>query len=178
MLTISLANFLFARILIFGFIQWDLFPHMIYGTFMIGIIPMLVLGGFSLLVQEKKYQKIAASLNKNKQHESQKENLNQQLLFDIPISQVRYVEALQNYVSIAYLDSDGIFKKSVQRTTLKNILEQGNEDSIIMCHRSYLVNPRLIISISGNAQGLLLTLTDCDKAIPVSRSYVPIFRAR
>ncbi|MFK7937383.1 MAG: hypothetical protein AB8G22_27965, partial [Saprospiraceae bacterium] len=39
---ISLFNFLFIRLAFFGYIQWELFPAMLYGTFMIGVIPFVV----------------------------------------------------------------------------------------------------------------------------------------
>lgn len=175
MLTISLANFLFARILFFGFIEWGLLPDMMYGTFMIGIIPIAVIGGLSLLIQEKKYQGIAADIN---QHQTVHANKieDQRLLFDIPFSRIQYVEALQNYVYIGYVDAEGQFKKLTERAALKNILEEVKDSTIIKSHRSFLVNREAIISISGNAQGLLLQLSKSDRTIPVSRSYVASFR--
>lgn len=177
MLTISLANFLFARILIFGFIEWGLLPDMIYGTFMIGIIPITVLGGLSLGIQEKKYKGIAKNINQQKTVHSTDHISDEYSLFDIPVSQIKYIEALQNYVFIGYVDSEGQFKKLTERATLKNILEEISGSSIIKAHRSFLVNRRAVISTSGNAQGLLLQLSDSDRTIPVSRSYVPVFRS-
>lgn len=178
MLTISLANFLFARIILFGFIEWALLPQMIYGTFMIGIIPITVLGGLSLGLQERKYMNIAENINQQKSGipgETLKDNRS---LFGIPINHIKYVEALQNYVYIAHIDSEGQFKKSTERATLKHILNESSGSSIIKAHRSFLVNEGAIISITGNAQGLLLELSDSDRKIPVSRSYVSVFRGK
>jgi len=177
MLVISLANFLFARILFFGFIEWKLLPAMMYGTFMIGIIPISVIGGLSLLIQEKKYQGIAADINHHKKVEPDKRE-DERLLFGIPLSRIQYVEALQNYVYIGYTDAGGQFKKMTERATLKNILEEVTNSSIIKSHRSFLVNRDAIVSISGNAQGLLLQLSESDRTVPVSRSYVASFRAK
>lgn len=176
MLTISLANFLFARILIFGYIDWELLPAMIYGTFMVGIIPIIVLGGLSLFVQEKKYKGIAKHINQQKIINSDDHLTDTHFLFDIPLNRIRYVEALQNYVSIAYIDSHGQFKKMTERATLKNILDEIAGSSIVKSHRSFLVNRKAIVAISGNAQGLLLQLSESDRTIPVSRSYVSVFR--
>lgn len=47
---------------------------------------------------------------------------------------------------------------------------------IFRCHRAYMVNLDKIQRVSGNAQGLRLTLPDVDTAIPVARRYVPEFR--
>lgn len=178
MLTISLANFLFARILLFGFIEWALLPQMVYGTFMIGIIPITVLGGLSLGLQERKYMNIAENINQQKSGipgETLKDNRS---LFGIPINHIKYVEALQNYVYIAHIDSEGQFKKTTERATLKHILKESSGSSIIKAHRSFLVNEGAIISITGNAQGLLLELSNSDRKIPVSRSYVSVFRSK
>lgn len=176
MLCISLANFLFARLFIFGYIQWDLFPHMIYGTFMIGIIPIVVLGGFSLMKQEKKFQHLAAEINQREVPPVIKPSVEKTVLFDIPIQQIRFVEALQNYVKIGYINTEGLLIKQTQRATLKQITKETTGSAIVKSHRSFLVNRDAIISTSGNAQGLLLTLSDCDVMIPVSRSYVKFFR--
>jgi len=175
-LTISLANFLFARLVFFGFIEWRLFPQMIYSTLMIGIIPLIIIGGISLNIKEKKYKSIAAQINLQKEFISVDNSADNRSLFDIPVHQIKYIEALQNYVHIAYLDPDGQLKKVTERATLKQILEETSGSSIIKAHRSFLVNQKAIVSISGNAQGLLLELSDSDRKIPVSRSYVPIFR--
>ncbi|MEQ9412912.1 MAG: LytTR family DNA-binding domain-containing protein, partial [Cyclobacteriaceae bacterium] len=178
MLTISLANFLFARILFFGFIEWELLPAMMYGTFMIGIIPISVIGGLSLLIQEKKYQGIAADMNQHQVVHADNRMEDERLLFDIPLNRIKYVEALQNYVFIGHVDNEGQFKKITERATIKNILEEVKGSSIIKSHRSFLVNRDAILSISGNAQGLLLQLSDGDKTIPVSRSYIAAFRGK
>ena len=175
MLIISLANFLFARLVLFGFIQWNLFPPMLYGTFMIGIIPFTTMGAFKLLRNERKYLQIAQEINA-KHPADEKMEIQQATIFGIPIQQIRYIEALQNYAKIGYLDSHGIFKVDIKRSTLKEILSSTENTSIIKCHRSYLVNQDTILSASGNAQGLLLTLADCEHSVPVSRTHVHLFR--
>lgn len=178
MFFISLANFLFARLLIFGYIQWALFPQMIYSTFMIGIIPLVMLGGFSLLKEEKKYQSIAAEINQEEAFSSQKKAIVNPTVIAIPVNQIKYVEAWQNYAKIGYINAEGHLKIKTERITLKEILAKTEGSSIIRCHRSFLVNRDAIIATTGNAQGLLLTLADCDKLIPVSRTLVPVFRKR
>ncbi len=176
MFFISLTNFLFIRLVYFGYIQWDLFPHMVHGTFTVGIFPIVIIGGYNLMRQERKYQNIAAEVNEKVKgnlptHQTQAGNV-----LGIPVSKIKYVEALQNYVKVGYLNSENKLQERTERATLKNISDKVQNSSIIKCHRSYLVNRDSILSSSGNAQGLLLTLSDCDKEIPVSRSYVSTFR--
>lgn len=178
MFFISLANFLFARLAFFGYIDWSLFPHMIYGTFMVGIIPVLALGAFALLRSERKFAGIAAEINARSTKQSANGSVEEATIFDIPISHLRYAEALQNYVKIGHVKSSGEFVTKTERATLKQILEQTQGSPIVKCHRSFLVNREAILSTEGNAQGLLLTLADCNHLLPVSRSYISAFREK
>ena len=174
MLCIALANFLFARLALFGYILWDLLPQMIYSTFMIGIIPILGLGFYALQVQERKYLSLAENMQLPKP-KYEDEMLATTSVFGIPIQRIRYIQGMQNYVHIGYVDQDDKFQKRMERATLKQ-LEELSEGNIVKSHRSFLVNPNAIISFSGNAQGLLLQLCDSDRTIPVSRRFVSTFR--
>uniref|UniRef100_UPI000F915273 LytR/AlgR family response regulator transcription factor n=1 Tax=Okeania hirsuta TaxID=1458930 RepID=UPI000F915273 len=178
MFVISLVNFLYARWVFFGFIQWDLYPAMLYGTLMIGIIPITVLGASIVWQQERKFIGIAEHLNQRESVKVPRANEEDKLLFDIPSSQIRYIQGLQNYVTLVYVDNSGSIKKKTERATLKNILDQLEGSSIVRSHRSFLVNRASILSASGNAQGLLLKLSDCDQEVPVSRTYVPLFKTQ
>lgn len=179
MLVISLFNFLFIRLAFFGYIKWELFPVMLYGTFMIGIIPFVVLGWIILNRQEHKFQHISEEINQKQLPQtapSTAKNADGITIFEIPVNQIRYVEALQNYIKIGYLSATGKMTEQVERATLKYVAEQAKGTNIVRCHRSFMVNQAAIISTAGNAQGLLLTLADCEKVIPVSRSRVADFR--
>jgi len=173
-LTISIANFMFEGWLQ-GNLNWRYFPQMIYATFAIGIFPTVVLGSLSMLRQERKYQEIASEIIVRKE-EAKETSSEEKMIGDISVSSMRYIESYQNYIKIGYIDSESILKESMKRSTLKSLQSELEGTSIVKCHRSFLVNRSTIISVSGNAQGLLLTLSDCDKQIPVSRSFVSSFR--
>ncbi len=172
---ISLANFLYVRYLVFGYMDWQFFPAMLRGVFMFGI-PVLLVMTFTLLRDERKYQTIAQAINQQTTDEQSANYSSDLTLYDIPIDQIKYIEALQNYITIFYLDEAGQLKKKTERATLKSILAVTKESPIVRTHRSFLVNRQAITETSGNSQGLLLTLSDCDKKIPVSRSYVASFK--
>jgi DNA-binding LytR/AlgR family response regulator len=81
-----------------------------------------------------------------------------------------------NYVQIKYKDQ-AVIKQKMIRNTLNNINDQlKNIDSIVQCHRAYLVNTAKIVNAQGNAQGFRLKLKDIDETIPVSRKYVPMVK--
>lgn len=172
---IALANFLFVRHLVFGYMDWRLFPAMLRGVFVLGVPILSVMLAF-FYREEKKYQSIANELNNKQETLLTKAIPNDILISDIPVSQIKYIEALQNYVVISYVNAEGQLKNKTERATLKSILEKVKESPIVRTHRSFLVNQQAITETTGNSQGLLLTLSNCDKKIPVSRSYVPAFR--
>ncbi len=176
-LMISLFNFIYIRFTFFGNIKWELFPYMVSGTLSVGIFPVVAIGAWSVVRQERKYQKIAKEINdKHLIQDELKSNSSIEVL-GIPISQIKYVEAMQNYVKLVYTNANGELKESLERDTLKRIVELTKESQIIKCHRSYLVNKEAINSMSGNAQGLVLSLANCPKEIPVSRKFVSKFRS-
>lgn len=173
---LSLANFLYIRVLFFGYVDWSLYKYMLYSHLTIGILPIIVLGRLSIMKQEKKYQTIAKKINQQKVTPSDTIPTNDLSICNIPVRQIKYIEALQNYVIIGFLNADGQLIKQTERATLKSILKETKGSTIKRTHRSFLVNQEAIIATAGNAQGLLLTLSDCAKQIPVSRTYVPAFR--
>ncbi len=173
---LSLANFLFIRIVFFGYIDWRFYHYMLYSHLTIGVFPIILIGRLSLMRQEKKYETIAQEINHQKEPIATIIPSNELTIADIPIHQIKYIEALQNYAIIGFLNSEGQLTKQTERLTLKSILAMTEGSRIKKAHRSFLVNQDAITATSGNAQGLLLTLSDCDKEIPVSRTYVPAFR--
>jgi len=178
LICISLANFIFVRLVIFGNIAWEFFPDMFRGTFAVGIFPTVFFGGLALLRQERKFQKIAKELNLSESKPIKTTDQTERLIENIDLRNIRYIEALQNYVKIGHLNSEGLLIETTHRNSLKKILELSRDSFIVKCHRSFLVNRSTIVAAKGNAQGLVLTLDSCEKTIPVSRSYVSIFREK
>lgn len=136
---------------------------MIRATYFIGIFPIVGLGVFALLKQERKYQHIADEINRAETYPTNVKQANDPAIFDIPSGRIRYIEAMQNYIKIGHINSDGQLRERTERATLKSISNEGLGNAILRCHRSFLVNRESIISTSGNAQGLLLSLSDCEK---------------
>lgn len=147
---------------------------MIWATFLVGIFPTVFLGTISMLKSEKSNSKIAATLNKRTILHQPK--VQESIIFDIPTDKIWALESLQNYVNIYYWNGEAIEKK-IERSTLKACEALITNTALIRCHRSYIVNSGKIDNISGNAQGLKLKLKYFEILIPVSRSYIPLFKA-
>jgi len=98
----------------------------------------------------------------------------------VSLAAIRYVEAMQNYIAVYYV-KEGILVSEMVRQTLSatetEIAKASVSQSVLRCHRSFLVNVHEINNVGGNAQGLKLRLRNvADKEIPVSRSYIPALR--
>jgi DNA-binding LytR/AlgR family response regulator len=137
---------------------------------------VVALGGVSLMRLERKYRAIATQINDKRKGIPSRYDSREITIYEIPVDHILYVEALQNYVKIGHFNPTHDFSELTERATLKAILGQVEGTSIVKCHRSFLVNRNVINSASGNAQGLLLSLTAGNKKIPVSRSFVKLFR--
>lgn len=81
------------------------------------------------------------------------------------------LEAQDNYVAVYYLEND-LVKRALIRSSLKRLEKQIEGSPLLRCHRSYLVHPKQVEKISGNAHQLQIRLKGLDKIIPVSRQYV------
>lgn len=83
--------------------------------------------------------------------------------------------AVGNYVDV-YCTEKEFLKSKTYRMTLASFENQLDAKYLVRCHRSYLVNLSKVKHISGNAQGLKLSLSDKETIIPVSRKYIPVIQ--
>ncbi|GAB5410536.1 MAG: hypothetical protein BalsKO_29010 [Balneolaceae bacterium] len=82
-----------------------------------------------------------------------------------------HAEAVGNYVDI-YIIEENKLTCTTYRMSLSSFVKQVDANYLKRCHRSYFVNLNKIENVSGNAQGLRLTLTDGISIVPVSRNYI------
>lgn len=180
-LLISLVNLALLLFLNNEAISISNFLMALYSTFIIGLFPIFIFGTANVIRHLKANQKIASDITLRKEHTQVFEEIQLPILkssksISVIPSEIRFVESMQNYISI-YLHKDGVIQKEVIRNTLTSIEKLLLKTSVKRCHRSFMVNMDLIEKISGNAQGLKLTVKDIDEvSIPVSRKYVAMFR--
>jgi len=151
-------------------------------TVLIGLFPIAFSGLVIQINANKKNQIQAAHLQphfpikKTQEREIHFSSNNKKQNLALPVQNVLYLEAMQNYVSVCY-QKDGATKKELLRNTIKNIESDISDSPLIRCHRSFIVNSDLIEKVEGNAQGLRLSLKNLDEVIvPVSRKYIPILK--
>lgn len=172
-LLIAMANYLFMAWIAEMSYQywWD----MLIATIIVSIFPIVFIGAISMARSEKKNQSVASRLNDTKSPMPSDTEI-PKAIEGISYQNILYIESLQNYVRIHHT-TDNKPQVITVRRTLSSLAAELKDSSLARCHRSYIVNTRMIISAAGNAQGLQLTLHHTSDVVPVSRSYVDAFRA-
>lgn len=89
----------------------------------------------------------------------------------LPEEDFLFAESEGNYTTVYYRYDDS-FEKQLFRLSLKNLEEQLNSDSVIRCHRSFIVNTNRVEKMKGNAQGYKLFIEGTDTFVPVSRKNI------
>jgi len=154
----------------------------IRNTFLVGSLLLIIILPLNL---ERLIYKNSTILKKLSTHQQKTKEVNTIAQIQTPIIEEKFELEIQtflfakvegNYLEIFYSTSNG-FDKQLKRLTLKEFYDQlGIFSFIFKVHRSYIVNINAITSISGNAQGYLLSLKDYTQGtIPVSRSKIRDF---
>jgi len=150
----------------------------------ISFIPAAILTTIDYNRQLKKYQTGAkaatAQLTKPTENKT-KITLygeNKKEAFSAFSNEINFIQAANNYVEIHFI-KDNNPQKFLLRNSLTDIEKQIFSDSILRCHRSYLVNIDNVSKISGNAQGYRLHFTNLEGlTVPVSRKKGKDFLAK
>jgi len=183
-LLIGLANGLYAQFVFYEAADMSIWL-MIWQTFLVGIFPLLFLSVLQHNRQLKINLKASEDIKLPKQNEKVKlEEMHESQYFFISgdkqkekmaLNDILYLESEGNYAYLNHLKEDALVK-SLHRTTLKSVESENLFPNIFRCHRSYIVNLDNVIEVKGNAQGLKLTLKECEDYVPVSKKYIPAFK--
>lgn len=154
-------------------------------TIFIAIIPLSIrvvsINNWLLKNKLKEAQRLSDIL-KNRKHENESIviELRSNIVNDIiktTNNELQFIEADKNYITVTELKENEP-KNSLLRLSIIKALEQIEDENIIRCHRSYVVNLKAVKSVTGNSQGLKLLLSDSLKQIPVSRSYKKVVKEK
>lgn len=92
------------------------------------------------------------------------------------VDDILFLVADGNYVDVHHQTLQGV-ERTILRTTLSKVASQLLiEDKFLRCHRSYIVNLQQILSVNGNASGLMLSFNDTEKTVPVARRNIIDFK--
>jgi DNA-binding LytR/AlgR family response regulator len=95
----------------------------------------------------------------------------------IPVDDVDFLRSEEKYTAIAWRDDGGQPREAVIRTPLKELVAQLDPTQFAQVHRSVVVNLRSIAHVARNANETAdIHLKGRDEVLPVSRSYLHLFR--
>jgi len=163
--------------------SWANYWWIINRTYVLGGIPL----AFITLIDQQRKAKMNAGqaqtmLNSIKEFTKDTTETLHQIDTDLKNETISFSEddfyfavATGNYIDL-YISEKDVFKKDTYRLTLSSFEAQLDTSTLVRCHRSYLVNLKKVKNITGNAQGLKLTLNDQLETVPVSRKYMPIVK--
>ena len=95
----------------------------------------------------------------------------------IATDDIDFLRAEEKYTSIAWRDEAGQPREAVIRTPLKELVTQLDAAQFAQVHRSVVVNLRSIAHVARNLNETAdIHLKGRDEVLPVSRSYLHLFR--
>lgn len=154
-------------------------------TLSIGIIPITVLTLLKQNYLNRKNRENAAFITStlmthdplqiiDKQVRIASENDREEVV--MMISDLLFVKSEGNYITVGYL-KNGKIATVLLRNTMKYAMETLSAFPVIFrCHRSWLINLERIKKVSGNSQGLRLSMDNYSEEIPVARNFSAEFR--
>jgi len=101
------------------------------------------------------------------------------VFLEVPLDRVLCFEANDNYVITHYLSTDNETLKSMDRISLKKIVETVETLPVAFerVHKSFLINPKFVREIKGRSQAYKILLNHHEDEIPVSRNFdISIFQ--
>jgi LytTr DNA-binding domain-containing protein len=153
---------------------FDAMINAIQNTALIIVVPYSILWLY-FSWQDKTKKIIALSENKTVQLDNTSmvsfRDEKGQLRFSIKQNNLLYLKAADNYIFIYYRDKDKTGKFLLRNTLAKLDAELENEN-LIRCHRSYIVNLGAVKLLSRESDGMKLELEhDEGLLIPISKTY-------
>ena len=178
-LVITTLNFLYAGFFFEGYDPWQGYMVMLQYTAVIAIMPAIGVILFKQIYQYKKHLKEVDYLNDILKTSSSGElsdvvilssaNGNEHLKIDH--RDIAFITSAGNYVEIFYTEA-GQETKMLIRNKISAMADQlAGYPLLQRCHRTFIVNIKMVSYLEGNSQGYKLHLLNRKELIPVSRSY-------
>lgn len=95
----------------------------------------------------------------------------------IPVDQIDFLRSDEKYTRVAWRDDADQHSEALIRTALKDLLAQLDDKQFVRVHRSVVVNLRAVSHVSRNENETgSIHLKERDEVLPISRSYLHLFR--
>lgn len=186
---IALSNFLLTT----RFYKWEDFSfnyYLVIQTFTIAlsmiIIPLFILIHYVFVLKTRLSEKGGQAANdtlkgggEEKDEIIHIESEYKNDSFRIDLDRLLYIRSADNYVDVCYTDGDN-YKVSHKliRNSLTAIEQQQISPQLVRCHRSYIVNRKLLKCLKQNNTGNYIILNGTNEEIPLSRKYKEHFTSK
>ena len=175
------SNFIYNSVIGSEISQYKSFIEFFGITLAVGIFPVMIM---VFLVERNlsskntlRAEEFSKLLPKNKMKDRVLQTLSIQsetskpVILKVNAKDFIFATSDNNYSTIFY-KKEGVLQRKLLRLSFKNLENQLSEyESIIRCHKSYIVNKYRILKIKGNARSLTLQVELYEDMIPVSRSF-------
>jgi DNA-binding LytR/AlgR family response regulator len=94
----------------------------------------------------------------------------------IPVESIDYLRSDTKYTRLAWRDDAGVPQEALVRTALKELLLQLDPAEFVQVHRAVVVNLRAIHHVTRGDESAEIHLKGRKEVLPVSRSYLSLFR--
>ena len=95
----------------------------------------------------------------------------------IPVDEIDFLRSDEKYTLVAWRGDAGKPSEALIRTPLRELCEQLDPTRFVQVHRSVVVNLRAISHVTrGENETAQIHLKGRDEVLPVSRSYLHLFR--
>ncbi len=131
---------------------------------------------FAILIVYYKNQRIEIELLKSNANKPTEKRLlafkdeNGKIKFSVLAKDLLLLESTDNYVSVFYI-LDNKVQRKLLRNTLKNMEQMLKENSVVRCHRSFMVNIANVEFMQKDYKKFNLKIKHLEKVIPVSEKY-------
>jgi LytTr DNA-binding domain len=179
LLLISICNYVLTIKLFHLNFNFSGLASMFLMVTIIGIFPIVFGVMLNYIYQLKKYEKpIVVSHSKSDQTPITDNILkliadNEKDTIELNAENLFYIESADNYSTVLY-EKEGKLQKELLRSSLTRLETQISNNSIVRCHRSFIVNLDNVQKVTGNAQGYKLNLKSVEFQVPVARKYSEI----
>nr|WP_321357405.1 LytTR family DNA-binding domain-containing protein [uncultured Draconibacterium sp.] len=93
--------------------------------------------------------------------------------FSVRSKDFLYIESTDNYVTVNFM-LEGKLQRKLLRNTMKNMESQLGSETILRCHRSFMVNTQNVDFVEKENKKLNLHLHSSEATVPVSEKYSPL----
>lgn len=158
-------------------LNWEIFKYVFLVTLSVGIFPIVFFGAIKMARLDGYNRKIAESIEIAKPVNTPPKIIYTKEGLTLKSENFLYAQSMQNYINI-YSKKEGGIRKDTIRSTLNDFINTVEDEDIMRCHRSFVVNLIHVHDVEGNAQGLKLSIDKSNEIVPVSRKYIPLVKQK